>query len=301
MARYDQSIKLIEEGLGYYPEFTDLEYLRGTIYMGLGKYFPAIRAFRKCIEMGEASSYFNIIIGSGTYRSHLSLGDIYYNVEEYDEALVYYKNAFEENPQFTPAIINYIRTLCAKKPGLKLLKEQLDVLSKKAPGNYYDMVYDTLIQERHYELALRYIQKAEKKYGTTPGAIYYKGLCKLLLKKYRSAITILEPLKNDSEYLVRAFCTQALCSSMQGKYAAAARILSSERLNTEDKVVKVYLAFNTLLETGNTYVLSEDENESAQYTVILFDLLKILILLNEFELFEKALNTSQSSPSTVDL
>lgn len=290
LGKYDYANQLIDEGLKFYPDFTDLVYMRGLIYSGLGKYIPAIKAFTQCIEMGEASSYFNMIIGAGTYRSCYALGEVYYNMDAYDEAKAQFEAALQENPEFSPALIKLIKTLSAKKLGMKAVSDCIDKYKKGAPEHFDSMIYDTLIQEKYFDLAIKYIEKTEKRRGVSSSTAYYKGLCKLFLKKYKSACTGMETLKKDPEYAARAVCAQALCRILEGKYDAASALLSNSPNCQNDLVFIIYSTFLHVLKTGNVPVLSDNETESAKCTAVILDLLKILLILHEFELFEKTLS-----------
>lgn len=290
LGRFEDALKIIEEGLGYFPAFTDLEYMRAVTYNMMGKQVRAIKHFEKCCEMGEAPSYCNVIIGTGTYRAHFMLGDIYFNLGDYDLAMDNFKHAIEQNPQMTSILPKLITACCKNKPGQKALIENIEALRIYQPENFNLLVFDILVQEKYYDLALKYMEKFEKDKGSSPYTRYSKGLCKLFLKKYNSAYMTLEPVKKDAEYRVKAVCAQALCKIIGKKYSQASRLLSSDGLDQNNRTVKTYISFNTFMETGQVKLLSDNEQESAGYTVIIFDLLKILVRIHEFEIFEKALN-----------
>lgn len=290
LGRYDEALRLIDEGLGYYPAFTDLVYLKGLTYKWQGRYMPAIKYFTKCIKMGEASTLYNIIIGAGTSKSYFELGEIYYALEDFDSSIENLKNTLKYDPQFNLALVKLIKAYCGLKIGPKALKDSIEDLRTYQPDKFDSLVYNILMQEKYYDLALTYIEKSDRIHGPSSESKYNKTLCKLFLKKYGNALTVSESLKKDKEYCARASCCQAFCKTIQRKYPEAAKILTASYLNPDDVFVKVYLAFNSIMETGSTQVLCTDEKESPAYTEVIFDILKMLIVTHEFDTFEKALN-----------
>ena len=93
---------------------------------------------------------------------------------------------------------------------------------------------------------------------------------------------------------MRAVCTQVLCKILEKNQTQASRLLTAECIEINDPMFKVYSIFNNLIATGEVQVLRDDEEESSQYLVIIFDLLKILLITHEFDLFEKALGLLNS-------
>jgi glycosyltransferase involved in cell wall biosynthesis len=288
MSKYDKALKLVSEGLLVYPDFTELEYFRALIYYTQKKYTLAIRHFENCIKMGESSLYFTMIEGVGSYRTHFMLGEIFYYMEDYETALNHYKKSVETNSEFTPSIIKSIMSLCKRGLDNKSLQVSIDELKPYDKKLSYLLIFEILIQEKYYELTLDYIKKLEKKQGPSSGIIYYKGLCKLMLKKYKNSFTIMNSIKCDPEYGTRALSIQIFTKILEKDFLQVSKIFDTLKPN-EDKLIKVYQSLSHLLEKNESLLLSDNENDSRDYSVIIFDLLRILIDLNEFTIFERAL------------
>lgn len=290
LGRYEDALKVSDEGLLHYPGFTDLEYMKGTVQNASGKYIQAIEHFKKCCEMGEAPNYLNVLIGAGTFRPCYFLGDIYFNFEDYSSSVKYYKNCFMHNPGFADVLSKYVKACCRDKSGRLELIKRIEELRKNASENFDLTVFQALMEEKHYDKALSYIENLEKSSGTSALSCYHKGLCKLYLKKYKSSTHFMGIAKKDPEYTTKAVLIQVMCKIIEGKYAQAQKLLHSPGLNQEDAGVKVYKAFISIMETGKTTVLSDEEQESARYTPHIFGILRTLIINYEFNIFEKALH-----------
>lgn len=292
--RNDDALKLIEEGLNYYPDFTDLEYLRGMAYNSLDMPTLAIKHFAKCIEIGEAPIHLNMIPGTGNYRAYLMLGEVYYKLEDYEAAVENYLKAIQSNNKITIAFIKAIKALCKQTVSTKVLIEKIEAMHQYNIESFNFLVSEVLIEEKFYDLAIDYLEKEENTSGASDDITYKKALCKLFLKKYSNVSKLMDMVKSNDEYAVKATCAKALCKILENKFPSAGKLLTDRKLNQKDPVLKVYNTFYTLMKTGELTVLSEDENESAVYTVIIFDLLKVLLIVHEFEAFEKALNLLNS-------
>lgn len=290
LGRYDDASKLIDDGLKFYPGFTDLEHLRALSYFWRHKYSHSIIHLNRCIEMGEAPIHLNMIIGAGSYRSYLLLGEIYYELEDYDAAGEYYLKALKHNSTLTPALIKLAKAYCTKAPAPAILSRKLEKLRQHYSNDFDAIMYEVLFQEKYYTLSQSFIRRFEARSSPTPHSTYYKGLCKLFLKQYKSAHSVLESVKGHPEYFIRAVCSQALCSILDNKPARAAALLSGEGAPQDDAVIKVYKQFCMLVVSNSKSILSDDEKESARYTEIIFDLLRIILRMHEFVVFEKALN-----------
>ena len=111
LCRFEEAIRLCSEGLAYYPEFTDILYIKGLAYDAWGKKALALDCFKKCCERGEAPGYLNVIIGAGSCLPCFMLGRIYYEWEEYEQAEDVLTRAFVQRPAGAK------RLKCSSKPG----------------------------------------------------------------------------------------------------------------------------------------------------------------------------------------
>jgi len=284
LGKNEDALAKIAEGLKHYPKFTDLIFIRALIYHFQNKLTLAIESLKTCIQMGESPIDLNILLGSGTYRSHFLLAEILYDFEDFDGAVENYNMSLKYNHKEF-AVRKLLKSLCKKKLGQKQLEEQLEKLNEYHIEIPNELLCDIFFQEKYYDLALKYVGRIEKE----SSALFLQGMCKLMLKKYKSACLVMKTLEEDNKFCAKALCMQALCKILSKNYKQAENLLSSKGVNPEDKMIQTYNAFKSIMKTGEVMVLCEDENGSTAYTDIIFELLRILLLLNEIEIFEKAL------------
>ena len=115
LGKYEEALKLCDTGLMYYPKFTDLEYMKGVVLTETGKNVLAVRHFKRCLEMGEAPNYLNVIVGTGTYRPLFSLGEIFFESGDYESAVQSFKQCLLLNPGYQDALIGLSKTNCRMK------------------------------------------------------------------------------------------------------------------------------------------------------------------------------------------
>ncbi len=288
--KYERALELVTRGLAYYPEFTELEYFRSTVYLNQMKYTMALRHLEKCIEMGEPPLHLSMVEGVGSYRAYYIMGEIYYKLEDFEEAAECFSKSVSLCIGFDPAITKLYLAKCKLKPGTAELEKYIEKLHKGLSINADNRLLDILIQEKYYELALKYVSRLERKNGKSDCLTYYRCVCKLMLKKYKETLTAAGSIRKESEYGTRAACLMMLIRVLEGNLQQAEKILESCGQDTGDRLVNVYRVFISCLNGKGCEVLSEDEIESGNYSVIIFDLLRILLAMHELVLFEKALS-----------
>ena len=111
LGRDERALALCDSGLGFYPQFTDLVYIKGMIFREAGKTDIAVSHFKRCCEMGEAPSCLNVIVGTGTYRPLFSLGEIYFEMKDYESAAKSFEGSLRINPGFQDAAAMLDKTI----------------------------------------------------------------------------------------------------------------------------------------------------------------------------------------------
>lgn len=75
--RTEAALRLAQEGIRRYPDYTDLHFLAGTLNLELGRVPEAEAAFLACVKRGEAPPCYQSTQGVGTYLAHYNLGVLY--------------------------------------------------------------------------------------------------------------------------------------------------------------------------------------------------------------------------------
>lgn len=98
---YELALKYINEALNLYSPNVDFLYLKGLIYEKFNKPTMAIRAFNECIKIGDFKNSIKFIENCGSTKPLISLGDIYYDLNDYEMALVNYTEAINKDSKLT--------------------------------------------------------------------------------------------------------------------------------------------------------------------------------------------------------
>ncbi|MFA9381235.1 MAG: glycosyltransferase [Acetanaerobacterium sp.] len=164
LGRYAEAIRAAAEGLQYYPECADLEYLRGAIYAEWGRYTLAIDSFVRCMGMDKPPASMRFMEDTTTLRPLTALGRLYSSLNDYPRALECYTKILEADN--TRCVMLYqiahaLSRICSDK----------DELVKRLTGFFSDLDYlpnlilliDVLLKECLYEQAAEYLDRADEK------------------------------------------------------------------------------------------------------------------------------------------
>ncbi|OXM85065.1 tetratricopeptide repeat protein [Paenibacillus rigui] len=99
----DAMRSVTEQGLALYPDFTDLLEVHSLMLMGAGENQPAYEALLSALRAGDVSAKYSSFSGSGTYRTHVSAGQLCERLLRFDDALEHYLQAIEFRPDYMPA------------------------------------------------------------------------------------------------------------------------------------------------------------------------------------------------------
>ncbi len=88
----------IEKGLKQWPDYTDLEYLRGLTHIENTEYNEAVTSFTACVLMGEAPGGYDTQTGVGTARAWQGLGLAYVGLANDFIAIRAFTQALHLNP-----------------------------------------------------------------------------------------------------------------------------------------------------------------------------------------------------------
>ena len=99
------------EGLGLFPEFTDLVVAQARIALIQGDVAEALALYQRCIEMGDGPARYGSMVGSGTFLPRLALGELYLERNEIAEARSALEWSVEHHPEFLAVAGPYVSAL----------------------------------------------------------------------------------------------------------------------------------------------------------------------------------------------
>lgn len=100
--RAAEALEVVRRFQSTFPDFTDLWFLEGLCHMDLGHAADMVRAFGRCLELGEPVGY-PTVAGVGTFRAHYNLGLFCELAQDAARARRHYGEALASEPEFAPA------------------------------------------------------------------------------------------------------------------------------------------------------------------------------------------------------
>ncbi|AKN33632.1 glycosyl transferase [Clostridium carboxidivorans P7] len=289
---YNKAFEFIDIGLKYYPKFTDLYYLKGSMLAAQDRPTLAIKAFEKCMEIGEASGILKSIYGTGGFKASYELAQIYMKLKDYDTAYDYCVQTIRLKPDYLVPLYNIAHILKEKQTPLEEFKKSIENFFTDFPREY-SIVADLFYMEGYYETALEYINKCEIETDISEELKFFKIKCLIRSSKFDECIEYTKNIYQDNVYYFQIMMYRIMCLIVMNKYELALKVINgfneNKLLEYNKKVFEVYIQFFNLISDNKTSILSEDESE-IDYTSTMFEICEILLINKEFEKFEKALN-----------
>ncbi len=291
----DASVSAAAEGLTKYPQCTDLEFLRGSVYFEQGKYTLAVDSFQRCIEMGDPPPTLKFVDGCGTFRPLMSLGHLYETLCDYGKALDCYSKAIAKDKSLYQNLY-YIGGVLNK---LFIDKE---MVAKKLLGYFVSPEYlpnrivltDILIRQRLYSDAFMYLDQMDAQNEYPGDRAFLRGkLCfytrefqkarelfRFVLNAEQTAAGILQNIRGESaEYL--------FVLHLIDPEAADSPLESINEFAGQNRQALYRVISSVLQGEGESYFGGgEDWGELiGEFSKVLDKILKV----QEFDLFEKLL------------
>lgn len=289
--QYEEALKYIETGISYYPEFTDLHYLKGLIFKEQNKPTLEIKALEKCIEMGEPPSTLKFLYGTGGFRALYELANVYMRYKDYDSAYSLYVETIKQKPDFLAPLYNIMRILKEKRTPIEEFKRTIEGFFTDFP-RAYPVIADLFFNEGYFNTAIEYIEKCEMAYDLPESLTFFKYKCLVRTEKFAQCIKADYNLKNNPYYLqlsMYRIISLIMSDKYDMAYDAIMQFDDSSFPDNDRKMLQVYKQLANLFTDKPTSVLSEDESER-HYTSAIFEICEMFLVNKQFDKFEKALN-----------
>jgi len=125
-------------------------------------------------------------LGIGSYKALYIIGQIHEDLLNLDNAIAYYKQAYQIEKSFTDPLYQ-IGTILKENPNLGGIDYILiELLDSTNPEDLMTLV-DILCLEREYETALNYIEAITKIVGIREDIAFVKGICYMLMGEGKKA------------------------------------------------------------------------------------------------------------------
>ncbi len=294
---YADAIRTLHEGLGIFPGCTDMEFLKGLIYMDWCRDTLALESFEKAIAMGEPHPTLRFSDGCATIRPLLSMALIYERQHHYPKAADCYIKAIGVDNRLYSALYG------VAKAWRQMMMEPADIEANL--GRFFAdlnhvpnqiLLTDILLSQRLYSGGKKHLDFLAKAGGYEMEVAMLAGKYCFYTQDYEQACSWLKKALNCNVY------PQVLAYA--GKESALmllAAILISKPAGSEDAreaVEAVGKQFGSPGRLVSSQILSilngQEENllegEDPQELLSFFSqLLNLILDSGEFDLFEKVL------------
>ncbi|MBP1907229.1 glycosyltransferase involved in cell wall biosynthesis [Paenibacillus turicensis] len=259
----NEAISVLKGGTVLFPEETEMRFTQGLLYKRVFNYKDSELCFLKCLELGDKGT--TVTEGSGGYLSHLQLIDIYLELGEFNKA---YSNALKAlKEKFIVSVAKYLQISKQLSIPLEEVKVSINKLYKIENVNDLQFLIEILYRVRS-PLFNDYLEK----YNVEP-QMHVMFVAKLYSNNYEEAFELLNNMDDINSEIamdVLIFAYMLKDNSLLNKIQFHLNLGKSEM-----KLIKQLLNRESLSGHMNTNI----EN-------IIFYLLKELIVLKEFEVFQ---------------
>lgn len=209
LARYEDALNLLNEGLAYYPDYPDLFYLKGQIFFTLKLVNQAQGCFENCLKFTKVNPEYVSTHGITSFLSFEYLADIHGYQNNWAKAMEYQllaiKNGAKSSTSAHRLALFAIRSYKNKRDLYDFLKENLYHLTSENMIKVFFNVgcYDLVLEELE--------AKGEKK----PQDLLLAAKAQMHLKNWEKAQKYLELIPNISDDHREAQVLKYICHCLQ--------------------------------------------------------------------------------------
>ena len=228
LRRYDQALGLIAEGMGAYPDYTDLVFLEGAARFRAGQHAMAVGALHQCLSMG-APPVPPYITDRGMYgyKAYYFLGRAYESLGRRAEALQAYHKSFENNTAFLEPLGRRARILLEEMPEEGVRSDLERFFALDSPPHLV-VLADIFGSLGRYRASLDYLTQASLIEAPSPQSRFLKGHSLAGLGRYRDALTEFQEVPADGPLAFKSAVESYYCLWMTGQAEAAAELLATD-------------------------------------------------------------------------
>ncbi len=287
LQKYYEEMKMIDTSLLYFPECTDLVYLKACLFHKQDKITLAIDHFKKCLDMGKPPMHQSFIMGVESFRSSFALAEIYYNISDYDKAYSYYIKTIEYKQDFILPLHKISNIFIKKGYDISFIRNRIE--------SFFDDCYcysslitlaDIFSRLKKYNTAYEYIKLAEKCNCEINKTKYFKAMILFNQKKYSEAKEIYKKISGD--FYNNALYKLVLCEIFTNNTNEAINYLNEIEDSDTAKSI-IYNKFVDILLQKNVDIITDNKEESESYIDPIFNLLKIIMEASYPDIFESSL------------
>ncbi|MCL6560375.1 MAG: tetratricopeptide repeat protein, partial [Firmicutes bacterium] len=274
----EEALDVARLGLRFFPNYADLYYYSGLLYLELKRYALARESFQRAVSMPEQPAQYASFGGVKGFRSYYHLGQIDEVFLNYEDAVRYYVLCLRDNPDFTPALENIVRILKPRE-NPDYAKKCLEKVFEFSTPRANQIMGDIYFRQGAYSLALEYFNRYTDSEPASPETQLWKAICLIQLRRYLEALRIIESFNSGSHLYPLAMLNKLFCFWVQGKKQKVRSILAELRTlglaEDTDKVLTLFLNAQDKRRNTTRVTLGRDGTD------LLLDIIKRLLDMNE--------------------
>ena len=297
LERYGKAVTTLEEGLRVLPRCTDMEFLKGLIYVDWRRDTLAIESFQKAIAMGEPPATLRFSDGCATVRPLFSMALVYERQHDYAKAVECYTKAVGTDSQYYGALYGVAKCLHKMKVSPEGVEKQLTrFFSDLAHAPNRIVLVDILLSQRLCAPCEKHLEFLENAEGYEAEKALLLGSYCLYTKQYEKSYAHLsEALRGEGHPRVLA---NARKDSALLLFAVMLMTGAGDKQEADKAIGAIGKGFGRAgeLVCRQIQILMEGKSEnllageSPKELLDFFSRLQRIILdSGEFELFEKLL------------
>ncbi|WP_028778806.1 glycosyltransferase [Shimazuella kribbensis] len=92
---FDGAWPAIDKAIALYPDYVDLQFYKGLIFLGKEKYKEAIEVFQHCLTLGENNLHHLTLKGVGSFQAWFHIGQCYKKLNQREEATLAFETCLQ--------------------------------------------------------------------------------------------------------------------------------------------------------------------------------------------------------------
>lgn len=197
MGRLEEAVDYLEQSQKHYPDYVDVHFIEGELFSQLGHQQRAIKAFEKCLALGEQKNgRYTSRTGVGTFLAHFKLAEIYHALGDDQLALqqqiLGLKLKNNEMKQYVTLAQILKSTLSDNQQVYEILKKNI----KHANKNTEKFMLARLLYEiEEYQLAAALLEDLPPEKAELP---YYQSMSYIKCGQFSKALGPLAAIQDQN-------------------------------------------------------------------------------------------------------
>lgn len=231
---YEEGLNLAEDVIGLYPNYADLVYIKGVMYVQLKRLPEAVGCFHQCLAMeGLVPAEYTHDAGVCGYKAYFALGKAYQESSHYVKAAEMYRHSLEKNPGALEMVHELLTATLIHGGVSALEKAAQDIAAVEEYCRLLTLV-ESLANLGQKDLALHYLTKVEEFKRDTDFEHYVRALVYTKQLEWGEALGEVNKVTGESSYYKRAKLLEVTSYWYQNREDLAKQTLVALTLTEQD-------------------------------------------------------------------